>query len=930
MIETIFYFCPTQEQYEAALDVNKTNTDYSKYSDWGKGISNKTITFVEDTREIYFNGGAYGKTSTAGLITNDQFDTWKTAIQAKLNSDFDTYKGQISDLLTQNNVDAATAIEGIKQTIEDFINSDFTGPQGPQGEQGPKGDPFTYDDFTAAQLNALIGPQGPKGDKGDPFTYEDFTEEQLAALRGDTGKGLSSIVEYYLASSESSGITRETSGWQTEIPSLDATHKYLWNYEQINYTYGSSSYTDPVIIGVYGNDGRGIVQVEEYYLVSASNSGVTRKTEGWTTTMQTTTPTLKYLWNYEVIYYTFGQPSYTDPVIIGTHGEKGEKGDPGSEITFDDTNLWNSINTLSTTIANEKDRLDGRITTLDDSIANKVENTVQNSSSIRNWLDSNFAGTDDIGWQSGWDNNIKAYLTTVGYYTTDENGNTITRWSQLDSRVNSIREQVTELQESQSEGREIDYNLLQSGLYNYISQNQAHSDLQNTWAKFINLDSDDMQMLKWMSSGMQSSSGGNADNQSAVTNIFAAAKDYEVNKDAIAELTTLVQKNEQGEYEATAALEAKVDQAISGIMNKSTAGYATSQMFASISEATQSGIITVDNLNEQMISMIASNKDKGLSASIIASINSDDTSSVQIKADKINLDGQTVANSISANDITLTGHVQANDFQAGQSTGVNIRTTGNSISFCDGATEKARFVLEGSGLQLYIMDPNGDWKKINWENWSGTTSYTVLNLYQHTGGNDASKAFTQKTVYALNGNIYNSPDTTSGTPEGTFYVKMSPYDLIDDLDYDDVKGVFYMSKLCRTHNNDDTISYTLAHVPVQVPFVDVYVEVQFVSGEYQYSKDSNKYYIARQWPQTGDIYPGIRSANKEGYIYESSTPIFINIDSNLPDSTIPYTYVEGVYYTSYDIDPNDYITGTCVKEVTTFEAAKTTSVFKMD
>lgn len=107
------------------------------------------------------------------------------------------------------------------------------------------------------------------------------------------------------------------------------------------------------------------------------------------------------------------------------------------------------------------------------------------------------------------------------------------------------------------------------------------------------------------------------------------------------------------------------------------------------------GVLTKADLNNATTSMVASGK--SVAAAIIAAVN-DDTSSVHIKADKIELDGQTVANSISANNMTLTGHVQANDFQAGASNSLNIKTTGNKISFCDGATEKAYFVLEGSGL----------------------------------------------------------------------------------------------------------------------------------------------------------------------------------------------------------------------------------------
>ena len=158
---------------------------------------------------------------------------------------------------------------------------------------------------------------------------------------GATGKGISSIVNYYLATASSSGVTTSTSGWTTDVQTITSTKKYLWNYEKITYTDKTSDTTVPAIIGVYGNtgadgkdgqagaDGKGIKSITEYYLASASSSGVTTTTSGWTTTIQTTTTSKKYLWNYELITYTDGSTSTTTVRIIGTHGATGSKGATG-------------------------------------------------------------------------------------------------------------------------------------------------------------------------------------------------------------------------------------------------------------------------------------------------------------------------------------------------------------------------------------------------------------------------------------------------------------------------------------------------------------------------------------------------------------------------------------------------------------------------
>jgi hypothetical protein len=117
----------------------------------------------------------------------------------------------------------------------------------------------------------------------------------------------------------------------------------LWNYEKVTKTDGTESYTDPHIIGVYGDTGSpgspgstgvGISSITEYYLATSASSGVTRSTSGWTTTVQSTTSTNKYLWNYEKIVYTNNTTAYTDPRIIGTYGDTGQKGDDSVVYTL--------------------------------------------------------------------------------------------------------------------------------------------------------------------------------------------------------------------------------------------------------------------------------------------------------------------------------------------------------------------------------------------------------------------------------------------------------------------------------------------------------------------------------------------------------------------------------------------------------------------
>lgn len=154
---------------------------------------------------------------------------------------------------------------------------------------------------------------------------------------GSNGESISSVTEYYLASSSSSGITRDSAGWTTAIQTVTAAKKYLWNYERVAYSNGTIRYTDPVVIGTCGDKGVSITSVTEYYLASSSSSGVTRNTDGWTTNPAATEAKIssakKYLWNYEVIGYSDGSTDETDPVIIGVYGDKGDQGNTGTGIS---------------------------------------------------------------------------------------------------------------------------------------------------------------------------------------------------------------------------------------------------------------------------------------------------------------------------------------------------------------------------------------------------------------------------------------------------------------------------------------------------------------------------------------------------------------------------------------------------------------------
>lgn len=74
--------------------------------------------------------------------------------------------------------------------------------------------------------------------------------------QGDTGNGISKIVQHYLATSSSSGVSTSSSGWTETVQTPTPDKRYLWNYEDTFFTNGAKATTLPCVIGVYGEKGK--------------------------------------------------------------------------------------------------------------------------------------------------------------------------------------------------------------------------------------------------------------------------------------------------------------------------------------------------------------------------------------------------------------------------------------------------------------------------------------------------------------------------------------------------------------------------------------------------------------------------------------------------------------------------------------------------
>ena len=170
------------------------------------------------------------------------------------------------------------------------------------------------------------------------ITYTDSTSSTTSPIcitgqkggTGASGVGISSVDVWYYQSSSATSLSGGS--WTTTAPTW-VDEKYIWTKTITTYTNNTTDETNAVCItGQKGSTGVGVKSVTEYYLATASSSGVTISTSGWTTTIQTITVDKKYLWNYEVITYTDNTTTSTSPIIIGVFGNTGNTGATGKGI----------------------------------------------------------------------------------------------------------------------------------------------------------------------------------------------------------------------------------------------------------------------------------------------------------------------------------------------------------------------------------------------------------------------------------------------------------------------------------------------------------------------------------------------------------------------------------------------------------------------
>ena len=305
----------------------------------------KGDTIVADKLVIKGSDGLYYKLNTDGVTTEKEQTEYNSLngqiIQAK---SITATKIDVKDLVAFGatiggfNIGQDSIFSGVKETVDNESRGIYMDKNG----QIAIGDVNNYikyfkdtDGRYRLKISAASLEFNASGDSGEESKdLETVIKDINDKVDGisETNKGIGSITNYYLATSESSGVTTETAGWTTKIQNVSSSKKYLWNYEVTKYTDDTiANTTEPCIIGMYsevGATGNGIQKITEYYALSALKDSVPTI---WSENVPNLTATNKYMWNYEEILYTNGGTELTKKRIIGVYGDTGKDGAKGED-----------------------------------------------------------------------------------------------------------------------------------------------------------------------------------------------------------------------------------------------------------------------------------------------------------------------------------------------------------------------------------------------------------------------------------------------------------------------------------------------------------------------------------------------------------------------------------------------------------------------
>ena len=151
-------------------------------------------------------------------------------------------------------------------------------------------------------------------------------------VQTNAGVVITSVTNYYLASSLSEGVTSATEGWSESIPTSSTEASNLWTKEVVTYSDESTIETTPILVATY--ESSNISSITEYYAANSNSEKPTTIIETttengeiiqnetdleWGTSIPEMSASNVYLWHYETITFADNSTSNTTKRFIGTY-----------------------------------------------------------------------------------------------------------------------------------------------------------------------------------------------------------------------------------------------------------------------------------------------------------------------------------------------------------------------------------------------------------------------------------------------------------------------------------------------------------------------------------------------------------------------------------------------------------------------------------
>ena len=365
-----------------------------------------------------------------------------------------------------------------------------TGPQGPQGIQGVKGaDGKTYYTWVKYADSPTSGmSDNPSGKKYIGFaynkttgtestSYSDYSWSLIKGEKGETGNtgaqgaagnGIKSIT-YYYARTTSQTVPSAGNITSTTMPTLDATNKYLWQKEVINYT-NNTNQTTVLLLAVYGNTGAqgpkgdkgatgpqgptgpkgetgaqgpqgnpgstgpqgvSVTAIKDQWYKSTSN---TAQTGGSWSDTQPNWESGKYIWTRSHITFSNGSTTTTNPVLANAI----------NNANANASNAVSTANTANSTANTAKSTASNAAST-----ANAAKNTADNANSSVNALNKIATKSYSFGGANG-----KAQWVRLGTLTSAGDASVVVITLQTGNGYNGMESQNSQAEIVIKDGRQ--------------------------------------------------------------------------------------------------------------------------------------------------------------------------------------------------------------------------------------------------------------------------------------------------------------------------------------------------------------------------------------------------------------------------------------------------------------------------------------------